>query len=271
MLRRTFLMLSALALLPLSAQALAPDTPTVLITGANRGIGLELAKQYAAKGWNVIPTTRRSIDDPGTAELRELVQKYPGRVAIERIDVTDTAMIRAVATKYSNQPIDVLINNAANVEATLAADLQILNTPFEEIDFDKSRVDFDVNTIGPMRMIQAFLPHIEKSRHKKIVNVTSMAGSFGRPMPGWMGMNYGASKAGLNKYSVLLANALQDKKIHVALVQPVFVASKKDMKDDARAAPVEQEIAKLIKVIDDLKLENSGKITNFTTGQFDPY
>ena len=267
---KTLLLTALFALPPGAHAALSPDSPTVLITGANRGIGLELAKQYAAKGWNVIPTTRRAVDDPGAAELRELAAKYP-KVAIERIDVADTAMIRGVAAKYKDQPIDVLINNAANVETTLAADVAILSTPYDKIDFDAARRDFDVNTLGPMRMAQAFMPSILKSKHKKIVNVTSMAGSFGAPMPGAMGMNYGASKAALNKYSTLLSVAVQEQGVIVSLVQPVFVASKKDMKDNPRADPLDREIGKLIKVIDGLTMASTGKITNFTTGKIDPF
>src|SRR5258708_3526281 len=101
----------ALVLLPLAANAaFKPGAPTVLVTGANRGIGLELARQYAAADWNVIATTRRPIDDPGTAELKAIAAKHPN-LTIERIDVTDTAMIRSVAQKYKDQPLDVLVNN----------------------------------------------------------------------------------------------------------------------------------------------------------------
>ena len=271
MTKRIFAVLAMLALLPLGAYAaLSPSAPTVLITGANRGIGFELAKQYSERGWNVIATTRRPVEDKGVSDLRGLAAKHP-QLVIERVDVTDTAMIRAVAAKYVNQPLDVLINNAANVEQTLAADLELLNLTYDKIDFDAARNDFDVNTLGPMRMIQAFMPAIEKSRHKKIVNVTSLAGSFGQPMPGAMGMNYGASKAALNKYSVLLSKGVRDKGVIVALVQPVFVASKPDMKTNARAAPVDQEIGKLIKLIDAMTLDHSGKITNFQTGETDPF
>lgn len=268
---RTFALLSMLALLPFQAQAaLSAGAPTVLITGANRGIGFELAKQYAERGWNVIATTRRPIDDDGVSELRGLAAKHP-QVAIERIDVTDTAMIRGVAAKYRDQPIDVLVNNAANVEATLAKDLERLNLTYDKIDFDAARNDFDVNTLGPMRIVQAFMPQVERSKQKKIVNVTSLAGSFGQPMPGAMGMNYGASKAALNKYMVMLSKGVQDRGIIVALVQPIFVASKSDMKNDKRAAPVDQEVAKLIKLVDTMTMQHSGKITNFTTGETDPF
>jgi NAD(P)-dependent dehydrogenase (short-subunit alcohol dehydrogenase family) len=269
--KKMFVALAMLVLLPLGAHAaLSPGSPTVLITGANRGIGFELAKQYSERGWNVIATTRRPVDDKGVGELRALADKHP-QLVIERIDVTDTAMIRAVAAKYANQPLDVLVNNAANVEQTLAADVERLNLTYDKIDFDAARNDFDVNTLGPMRMVQAFMPAIERSKQKKIVNVTSLAGSFGRGMPGAMGMNYGASKAALNKYSVLLSKGVQDKGVIVALVQPIFVASKSDMKTNERAAPVEQEVAKLIKLIDGMTLAHSGKITNFQTGETDPF
>src|SRR5215470_2626948 len=145
----------ALVLLPFAANAaFKPGAPTVLVTGANRGIGLELARQYAAANWNVIATTRRPIDDAGTAELKAIAAQHPN-LAIERIDVTDTAMIRGVARKYRDQPIDVLINNAAAVEATFQADLAKVNIPYDQIDFDAARNDFDVNALGPMRIIQA--------------------------------------------------------------------------------------------------------------------
>ncbi len=117
-------------------------------------------------------------------------------------------MIRGVAAKYKDQPIDVLINNAAAVEQTFQADLEKVNIPYDKIDFDAARNDFDVNTLGPMRMAQAFMPNIEKSKQKKLVNVTSFVGSYdkgGTPM----GMNYGASKAALNMYMYKLHHALK--------------------------------------------------------------
>ncbi|PZN29247.1 MAG: short-chain dehydrogenase [Proteobacteria bacterium] len=273
MFRRTFFaLLSVVTLAPLAAQAaLEAGSPTVLITGANRGLGLELARQYAERGWNVIATTRRSADDPGAAALREIQREHP-RLVIERIDVTDTAMIRGVAEKYRDLPLDVLINNAAAVEATLAADLAKLNVPYDQIDFDAALNEFSVNTLGPMRMAQAFMPHVKRSQHKKIVNVTSLAGSFGRGFPGAMGMNYGASKAGLNKYSVMLADAVREEGVIVALVQPYFVATKADMEAGQQGAiSVEEGASRLIKLIDEMTAAHSGIISNFQTGETDPF
>jgi len=128
-----------------------------------------------------------------------------------------------------------------------------------------------VNTLGAMRVAQAFLPNVESSKQKKLVAVTSSAGSFGNPLPNGIALNYGASKAALNKYMTMLAVQLKSKQVIVALVQPVFVASKSDMANVKGAAPLDQEVAKLIKVIDGLTPEASGRITNFSTGKVDPF
>jgi NAD(P)-dependent dehydrogenase (short-subunit alcohol dehydrogenase family) len=261
-----------MALAPLAAQAaFKPDAPTVLITGANRGIGLELARQYAAKDWNVIATTRRPVDDKGTADLRDIQKKHPN-LAIERIDVTDTAMIRGVQAKYKDQPIDVLINNAAAVEATFQADLEKVNIPYDKLDIDAARNDFDVNTLGPLRLAQAFMPNIERSKQKKLVNVTSLIGSFGRGIASPMGMNYGASKAALNMYMYKLHFAVKSKGVVVALVEPLLVASKPGVASNPMSSPVDVEVGKLVKIIDGMTVESAGgKITNFSTGQLDPF
>ncbi|HUK02708.1 MAG TPA: SDR family NAD(P)-dependent oxidoreductase [Steroidobacteraceae bacterium] len=274
MLRTRFgvrLLLTLFALLPLTASAaFKADVPTVLITGANRGIGFELARQYAERGWNVIATSRRPADDAGLADLRSVAAKHPNLV-IERIDVTDTAMIRGLAARYHDQPIDILINNAAAVEDTFAADMKLANLPYDQIDYDAARHDFDVNTLGPMRMVEAFSKNVENSKLKKIATVTSLAGSFTRGLPGATGMNYSASKAALNKYMTMLAFAMKAKGVLVGLYQPIFVASKKDMKQMANAEPVDQSVAKLIKQIDALDASRAGKITNWQTGQIDPF
>ena len=268
---RKFVSILAMTLLSCAAHAqMKADAPTVLITGANRGIGLELARQYAAKNWNVIATSRRPGNDAGLAELRAIAAKHP-QVAVERIDVIDTKMIRAVAEKYRDRPIDVLINNAAAVEASFPADMAKASQPYDKIDFDAALYDFNVTTIGPMRISQAFMRHVERSKHKKIVNVTSLAGSLTRGLPGGLAMNYSASKAALNKYSVLLSEQLKPKGVIVALVQPVFIASKAGMENLTNASPVDKEVAKLIRIIDTMGMERSGRITNFETGEYDPF
>jgi NAD(P)-dependent dehydrogenase (short-subunit alcohol dehydrogenase family) len=258
-------------LLPAAAMAaFNQGAQTVLITGSNHGLGLELARQYAAAGWNVIATARRPAGDPGLKDLEAIRARHPNLV-IEQLDVTDSAMIKALAGKYRNQPIDVLLNNAAAVEPTFAADMAEVMKPYDKIDFDAARHDFDVNTLGPMRVVQAFAPNVLASKGKRIATVTSMAGSFGAPMAGAMGMNYGASKAALNKYMTLLAVALKPQGVLVGLFQPVFVATKDDVKAMPGATAVGPEVAKLIKCIDDLSPATNAKIVNFSTGKIDPY
>jgi NAD(P)-dependent dehydrogenase (short-subunit alcohol dehydrogenase family) len=250
--------------------AFKKDASTVLITGANHGLGLELARQYADRGWNVIATARRPAGDPGLAALEAIRAQHPNLV-IEQLDVTDSAMIRKLAAKYRNQPIDVLLNNAAAVEPTFAADMAAVMKPYDQIDFDAARHDFDVNTLGPMRVVQAFAPNVLASKGKRIATVTSMAGSFGAPMAGAMGMNYGASKAALNKYMTLLTVALKPQGVLVGLFQPVFIATKDDKQAMQGADAVEPEVAKLIKAIDAMSPATDGKIVNFSTGRIDPY
>jgi NAD(P)-dependent dehydrogenase (short-subunit alcohol dehydrogenase family) len=266
------LLLGLLSVL-LSGAALAAfkkDASTVLITGANHGLGLELARQYADRGWNVIATARRPAGDPGLAALAAIRATHPNLV-IEQLDVTDSAMIKALAAKYRNQPIDVLLNNAAAVEPTFAADMTAVMKPYDKIDFDAARHDFDVNTLGPMRVVQAFAPNVLASKGKRLATITSMAGSFGAPMAGAMGMNYGASKAALNKYMTLLTVALKPQGVLVGLFQPVFIATKDDKQAMQGADAVEPEVAKLIKAIDAMSPATDGKIVNFSTGKIDPY
>jgi NAD(P)-dependent dehydrogenase (short-subunit alcohol dehydrogenase family) len=264
------LLILALALPGAALAAFNQDAATVLITGSNHGLGLELARQYAAMGWNVIATTRRPAGDPSSKELQAIHVAHPNLV-IEQLDVTDTAMIKALATKYKDQPIDVLLNNAAAVEPTFAADMAEVMKPYDKIDFDAARHDFDVNTLGPMRVVQAFAPNVIASKGKRLATITSMAGSFGAPMAGAMGMNYGASKAALNKYMTLLTVALKPNGVLVGLFQPVFVATKDDTQAMKGASPIGPEVAKLIKQIDALSPATDGKIVNFSTGRIDPY
>jgi NAD(P)-dependent dehydrogenase (short-subunit alcohol dehydrogenase family) len=260
-----------LSLLSISSHAqFRADADTVLITGSNRGIGFELAKQYAEAGWNVIATARRKADDPELADLRAVQSAHPNLV-IERIDVADTKTIKAVAEKYKNQTIDVLINNAARVEQSFQADMAIVSKPYSEIDFDDAALDFSINALGPMRMVQAFMPQVMASKQKKIVNVTSFIGSFGYGPPSAIGMNYGASKAALNMYSMKLSTQVKAKGVIVALVEPVMVQSKPGVKEIPMSSPADVEIKKLRKVIADLTMEQTGKITNFTTGKTDPF
>jgi len=148
-----------------SAADLSPDHPTVLITGSNRGLGLEFARQYATQDWNVIATCRT----PGeAADLQALAAQYE-RVQIEKLDVTSDADVLHLAEMYKEQPVDVLLNNAG-IYGTL--EKQTLGN----FDFEELKRVFDINTIGALRVSEAFLDNVAASGQKKII---SLGGGMG--------------------------------------------------------------------------------------------
>ena len=188
-------LLTALLMAPAAlSEGLA--TPTVLITGSNRGIGFELARQYAERGWGVIATCRT----PERADaLKALAERHPN-VVIERIDVTDSAGIDRVADKYRDVPIDVLINNAGILGDN---DKQKFGT----LDFSAFDQVMAVNTKGPIRMVEAFVDHVAASEQKKIMNISSAVGSIEMTFGGQV--FYRASKAALNMSMRTLAKELR--------------------------------------------------------------
>ncbi len=181
---------------------------TVLITGANRGIGLDLARNYARRGWTVIATARK----PAKAdELNALVRDNP-RVKIERLDLLDHEQIDALAAKYADTPIDVLLNNAA-----------ILGEPndqnFGTFDYELMERVFAVNVIGPMKMAEAFADSVERSTMKKIVAITSSQGSITSVRSPAI-VFYNISKAALNMGMRSNSKALKKRGITVAIISP---------------------------------------------------
>src|SRR6187549_1166411 len=130
---------------------------SVLITGAGQGIGLEIAKQLAGRDCTVWLTARDSRR--GEKAAREL----DGDVRFLMMDVSDQSSIEKAAAQVSN--LDVLINNAA---VLLDQEMDVLNLPAEVI-----RATFDANTVGPLMVVQAFLPQLRQSKHPRIINISS--------------------------------------------------------------------------------------------------
>jgi NAD(P)-dependent dehydrogenase (short-subunit alcohol dehydrogenase family) len=149
-----------------------PEQPTVMVTGANRGLGLEFSRQYAAAGWNVIATCR----NPRAATELQVLAAANSRVAVEKMDVTSDRQVNAVANRYRDQPIDVLLNNAG-IYGTL--DKQTLGN----FDFAELKRVMDVNAIGSLRVSAAFLDNVLASEQKKIV---SLGGGMGTQTIGTM-------------------------------------------------------------------------------------
>jgi NAD(P)-dependent dehydrogenase (short-subunit alcohol dehydrogenase family) len=225
---------------PVSAPA--PMTPTVLITGASRGIGFELARQYAEMGWGVIATCR----DPATAEALQAVAASHANVIIEQLDVADFESMDALAARYKGVPIDVLINNAGILGGNDRQKFGTFDyTAFEEV--------MAVNVIGPLRMTELFIDNVAMSQQKKVMNISSLVGSVQMTFGG---QNfYRASKAALNMSMATLAKELRRAKepgrneIIIGLIHPGVVAT-----DFAKGVPIpmispEESAAAVIKVI----------------------
>ena len=169
----------------LSRPTVAPARPTVLITGASRGIGFELARQYAERGWGVIATAR----DPATAaSLQEMAGQHPN-VIIETLDVTDFHEIDALASRYQGVPIDVLINNAG-----ILGDND--SQKFGNFDYAAFDAVMATNVKGPTRMVEAFIDNVAASEQKKIMSISSLVGSIEMTFGGQT--FYRASKSALN-------------------------------------------------------------------------
>lgn len=203
--------------------------PTVLITGSNRGIGLEFARQYAADGWKVIATARRPQE---ATELRALAARHTNLV-IESLDITSDADVAALAARYRGQPIDVLINNAALLEKI---DRQLLG----KLDFTLFTRAFEVNATGPLRVTQAFLDNVAAGKRKTIVTLSSAAGSNGLLSPPANLYPYRASKAALNLLMHNLALDLAPRGIRVALLNPGLVDTRGVLKLKPGEEPPEE-------------------------------
>jgi NAD(P)-dependent dehydrogenase (short-subunit alcohol dehydrogenase family) len=202
---------AAVASSPASAQADAAASPgTVLVTGASRGIGFEFVRQYAEAGWTVIATARRPQQAKNLVELAARARN----VRLEALDVVDAASIAALQQRLAGQPIDVLINNAGDTD-------QFRGQSFGKLAHDRFAYLMELNAHGPIRVAEALVRNVEAGRQKKILAVSSLAGSFGTQgggMPG--GYWYKASKAALNMLMLSLSQDLKARGVLVACLSP---------------------------------------------------
>lgn len=235
--------------------ALVAGKTTVLITGANRGIGLEFVREMADRDWNVVATVR----DPAAAkELRALAAAHPG-VIIEKLDVTDQAAIDVLAARYKSRPIDILLLNAA-ITPRYPANFK----PFNGMDFELARQSYEVNALGPMRMVRAFLDNVQNSPQKKIIVISSKGGSFAEgPKIPFM-YEYRASKAALNMFMYTLSFETAKKGVILTLLSPGMVntAVGTGIKSPNAIEPTES-IGKMLKVMDSLTPADNGKFLNY--------
>jgi NAD(P)-dependent dehydrogenase (short-subunit alcohol dehydrogenase family) len=233
---------------------------TVLITGANSGIGLELATQYAAKGWTVIATHRR---DKTPESLAELAAKHKN-VRPEKMDVQSPTQVRALAARLRGEPVDVLINNAGIFSLGDWLDRTDNRQRFGTLDYDSFDQFMQINVRGPVLVTEAFVDNLRKGTRKKVISVTSTIGTISTPEVSVNAFWYGISKAALNKATVTLSAALKKDGITVVPMHPGAVRVEKQASLSAPGMIETPESARsMIATIDKLTLKDSGKFTNY--------
>lgn len=218
--------------------------PTILITGANRGIGLGLAKAYAADGWQVIACCRKPAE---ATDLRAVP-----KVEVHALEVVSAESIAALKRELNGRPIDVLLNNAG--------------THGDRVNFGQTDPElwlriFAVNTIAPIQIMAALLDNIAASDRKKVVSISSKVGSIGS---GPSGGNYAyrTSKTALNMAMVNAAHEVKGRGVAVAVVHPGWVQT--DMGGTSAPVTIDQSIAGLRQVIAKVNLSETGRFYNYT-------
>jgi NAD(P)-dependent dehydrogenase (short-subunit alcohol dehydrogenase family) len=224
----------------------AESRRTVLVTGANRGLGLEFARQYRAAGWRVIATAR----EPDAA--RDLKALGEG-VRIVPLDVTEPSSVAALKASLGPQPIDLLINNAGQGVGLEGGSLDKLDVAqFERV--------FQVNALGPVRVTQALLPNLRAGRGKMVVGISSGLGSIAENREGGF-YGYRESKAALDMFIRGLAAELKGEGFTCVAIIPGWV--KTDMGGPNAPLTPEESVTGMRRVLDGLKPENTGQFWSY--------
>jgi NAD(P)-dependent dehydrogenase (short-subunit alcohol dehydrogenase family) len=228
---------------------------TVLITGASRGIGLELARQYASDGWDVIASARSPEKSLG---LTELAKKYGGKITLQTLDVTNDISIDDLTEELDSRPVDLLINNAAVYPRK--------GTHVGELDYDAWGDTFETNLFGAMRVTEALLENVAASERKQIAAISSGMGSLtsiagGAVAQSGTSYQYRTSKAALNMAMLVLSKELAPRGISVVLISPGWV--KTDMGGAGAAITPEVSVAGIRKILASNSMDISGKFWSY--------
>lgn len=216
----------------------------VLITGANRGIGLELTKQYAQDGWRVLACCR----NPQQATTLQALAKSYANIQLCSLDVADFSQIDALALQLKDQKIDVLINNAGIYPDSSSGDA------------DAWLDAFKINSIAPFKIAAAFTPHIANSQLKKLATLSSKMGSMDDNTSGGSYI-YRSSKAAVNMVMKSLSIDLKPLGIAVVTLHPGWVLT--DMGGPNALIDKQTSVSGLRQVIQDLSLSNSGQFIGY--------
>lgn len=213
---------------------------TAVITGANRGLGLEMAKQYAAQGWDVIATAR----EPEKAEELNAIDK----VTVMPLDAAEDSSIETFAEQLGDRPVDLFINNAGIYGPS-------------ELDRDKWLDLFNVNVVGPVKLATALKDNVAKSADKKMVVISSQVGSIAENETGSM-MYYRTSKAAVNQAWHSLAQQWQDEDLTLAMLHPGWVQT--DMGGENADLTPQESVEGMRSVIEGLDRNKNGKFYDYS-------
>ena len=221
---------------------------TILITGCNRGIGLEFVKQYAEADWQVHATCR----NPDTADALKALSDSYACVSIHRLDVADEAQILALAQTLSSVDIDVLLNNAGVYAAA--------GREFGSVDKAAWLQAIEINTIAPLLMAQAFLDHLKRGERKVIATVSSKVGSIEDNSSGG-GYAYRSSKSAVNQVMKSLSLDLAPQGIKTITLHPGWVRT--DMGGPNALIDSDESVAGMRSVISNLSMVQTGQFLNY--------
>jgi NAD(P)-dependent dehydrogenase (short-subunit alcohol dehydrogenase family) len=230
---------------------------TTLITGANRGIGLEFSRQYAADGWRVLACSRYPEKSDA---LNKLAAQYPELIKMHALDVADHVQIERLAQMLADESIDLLINNAG-----IYPDSD--KSSFGHTDYAEWIQAFRINTMAPLKMAETFATQITRSKQKTIVTITSKMGSFADNGGGGSYL-YRSSKAALNMVVKSLAIDLKPIGITAVVFHPGWV--KTDMGGPNALISAEQSVSGIRQIISRLTIADSGKFFGYD-GQVIPW
>lgn len=218
---------------------------TILITGANRGLGLGMARHAAAKGYTVIGTAR---DPDQASELRAVTDH------VEQLDTGDAASIEALADRLSDQPIDILVNNAG-----------IFPHPSDDIrELDTAALErvIRVNTFGPILTTRAFIEQLARSERRLNVSISSNLGSINDATTNGGGyLGYRVSKAALNMGNAVIAHQLKEKGITSVVIHPGWVQT--DMGGPQAPLLPDESTGSIIETIDRLTAADNGRFIDY--------
>lgn len=222
---------------------------TVLVTGANRGIGLEFCSQYAEAGWKVLACCRKPAE---ATALQNLAARFPA-LSIYELDVSRLAQIDGLSKQLRGETVDVLLANAGIYGDSESGD-------FGALDYGRWQETLTINTLAPVKLLEAFLPQVQRSERKLMVAITSLMGSMADNSSG-RAIFYRSSKAALNAAMKTLSIDLRPSGIGVLILHPGWVRT--DMGGQQAPTQPSESVHGMRHVIDGFRLADTGRFFDF--------